>query len=221
MTPSTAIRRLRGRAPAVRRPCSGAPARRAALAGTAGMLAALAVILTAGCSSPGHPHSGDTPVASLPGHPGSTRAAGALTEQQSDRDMISFARCMRSHGVQMPDPFHRAGHSGLSVDIPPHTPATAAGYRACQHFIQPVVAAKQAGAQSRAARHLPALTRYAQCMRGHDISMLDPTPDGELNLGRVRGITSSFGRYSPQFRAADRACRHLLPPGVSDNGTGP
>ena len=68
---------------------------------------------------------------------------------------------------------------------------------------------------------LAALTRYAQCMRRHDIDMLDPTPSGQLNLGTVPGITSNFGRYSPQFRSADAACRHLLPAGVHDNGTGP
>jgi hypothetical protein len=58
-------------------------------------------------------------------------------------------------------------------------------------------------------------------MRSHDINMLDPTPLGELNLGHVPGITSDFGRYSPQFRAADAACRHFLPAGVRDDGTGP
>ena len=58
-------------------------------------------------------------------------------------------------------------------------------------------------------------------MRSHDINMLDPTQLGELNLGHVPGITSDFGRYSPQFRAADAACRHLLPAGVHDDGTGP
>jgi hypothetical protein len=80
---------------------------------------------------------------------------------------------------------------------------------------------KQAGAAAQAAPNLPALTRYAGCMRGHDISMLDPTAEGELNLGRVPGKSSDFGRYSPQFRAADSSCRHLLPAGVADNGTGP
>jgi hypothetical protein len=58
-------------------------------------------------------------------------------------------------------------------------------------------------------------------MRAHDIDMLDPTPGGQLNLGQVAGITSNFGRYSPQFRAADTACRHLLPAGIHDDGTGP
>jgi len=135
--------------------------------------------------------------------------------------MISFTRCMRSHGVQMSDPVHRPGHAGLSIDLPERGPATSAAYAACTHFIQVILSDKSAGAAAQAAPHLAALTRYAQCMRGHDINMLDPTPQGELNLGNVPGITSDYGRYSPQFRAADTACRHFLPAGIRDDGTGP
>ena len=146
----------------------------------------------------------------------------ALTEPQSDQDMISFARCMRSHGVQMSEPVHHPGHAGLSHrHADAGAPATNAAYAACIHFIQANITAKEAGAAAQAAPHLAALTRYAQCMRSHDINMLDPTPLGELNLGTVPGITSDFGRYSPQFRAADAACRHFLPAGIRDDGTGP
>jgi hypothetical protein len=59
-------------------------------------------------------------------------------------------------------------------------------------------------------------------MRAHDITMLDPNAQGQLNLGTVPGMASNdFGRYSPQFRSADATCRHLLPPGVTDDGSGP
>jgi hypothetical protein len=136
--------------------------------------------------------------------------------------MVHFAQCMRSHGVTMSDPYHRPGHSGLSIDMPPQDAATRPAYTACNHFMQPIIQAKQAGAVGAVtAPRLAALTRYAECMRARDIGMLDPTSAGQLNLGNVPGITSDFGRYSPQFRAADTACRHLLPAGVSDNGTGP
>jgi len=128
---------------------------------------------------------------------------------------------MRGHGVQMSDPFHRPGHAGLSIALPTQDPATHLGYVACQHFLEPIIAAKQAGMPTVGAATLAALTRYAQCMRGHDIGMLDPTAFGSLNLGNVPGISSDFGRYSPQFRSADSACRHLLPAGVRDDGTGP
>ena len=169
-------------------------------------------VLVGGCSSA----PGGTPVASLSGHAAATQSGQALTQQQSDQDMISFARCMRSHGVQMPDPVHRPGHAGLSIDLPTRDSATSAAYAACTHFIQAIIDIKMAGAASQAAPELPALTRYAQCMRGHGINLLDPTPQGEVNMG-----PGDFGRYSPQFRAADTACRHFLPAGIRDDGTGP
>jgi hypothetical protein len=183
------------------------------------VVAALVVVAMAGCSSAAS-GPGSAPVASLSGH-ATASAAQALTTQQGDQNILSFTRCMRSHGVQVSDPVHRPGHAGLSIDMPSRAPANNAAYAACIHFIQANITAKQAGAAARAAPHLAALTRYAQCMRRHDINMLDPTPQGDLNLGHVPGITSDFGRYSPQFRAADAACRHFLPAGVRDDGTGP
>jgi hypothetical protein len=188
------------------------PARAAALLSV--FAAAMAI---AACSSG---QSGPQ-VAHLPGHGGQANTAGQLTPAQSDRDMISFARCMRAHGVQMPDPFHRAGHSGLSIEIPSHTAANQPAFSACTHFLQPIIQMKNAHAEAVAAPMMHQLTEYARCMRSHDIGMLDPTPQGQLNLGRVPSITSNFGRYSPQFRAADAACRHFLPAGVHDDGTGP
>jgi hypothetical protein len=185
------------------------------IAGGASLLGA--VLMLNGCGG-----GASTPtVASLGGqHAAQSPPSGRLTESQSDRDMVAFARCMRAHGVQMSDPFHRPGHSGLSIDFPPQSPATVVGYAACSGVIKPVIGSK-AGAPAETAADLASLTRYAECIRGRDISMLDPTPQGSLNLGNVPGITDDFGRYSPQFRLADAACRHLLPAGVHDDGTGP
>jgi hypothetical protein len=185
---------------------------------------ALAALITA-CSSGGTGSGpGSAPVASLAGSTGHAAHAAARppTQEQSDLDMIHFARCMRSHGVAMSDPFHRPGHAGLSIDMPTQDAATRPAYVVCTHFIQPIIQAKAAGGESQvSAADLAALTSYAECMRSHDIGMLDPTADGQLNLGTVPGITSDFGRYSPQFRSADSACRHFLPAGVHDDGTGP
>ncbi len=184
------------------------------LAGTS-----LAGMLLAGCSSGGGQAS--PAVASLPGHGGSASAGQPLTQQQSDQDMVSFTRCMRSHGVQMSDPYHRAGHAGLTLDLPTRDSSTAAGYAACDHLIAAIAEQKAAGQEAPSATELAALTRYARCMRNHDIDMLDPTSAGALSLGSVPGISNDYGRYSPQFRAADQACRHLLPADVHDDGTGP
>jgi hypothetical protein len=211
-TPALANGRLPGQRP---------PGRRWAVFA---LILAAAAVSSAACSSgPGaQAGPGNSPVASLSGHASGAAAAGqTLTQAQSDQDMVNFARCMRAHGVQMSDPVHRPGHAGLSIDMPTRDSATSAAYGVCNHFIAKIEQIKAKGAAGAAAADLPALTRYAVCMRSHDIPMLDPTADGELNLGNVPGINSDFGRYSPQFRAADAACRHLLPSGVTDDGTGP
>lgn len=180
-------------------------------------LAVTVALAAAGCGG-GSP----TPtVASLGPHGARSASGVALTQAQADGDMVSFTRCMRAHGVQMSDPYHRPGHSGLSIDTPPHDAATSGAYGACNHILEPLVQIKMAHATAVAARELPGLTHYAECMRSHDIDMLDPTSYGALNLGNVPGINYVYGRYSPQFRAADSACRHLLPAGVGDDGTGP
>jgi hypothetical protein len=179
---------------------------------------AIAGVIVAGCGG----GSVAPTVASLPGRSGSSGPRSTpLTVAQSDADMVEFARCMRAHGVQMSDPLHRPGHTGLSIDLPTQDAASASAYAACHQFIQKIVVAKQRAAAATAAPVLAALTTYAQCMRAHDIGMLDPTQEGQVNLGDVPGITGDFGRYSPQFRQADAACRHGLPASIHDDGTGP
>jgi hypothetical protein len=151
-------------------------------------------------------------------HPSHARSSSL---SQGDQEMVSFTRCMRAHGVRMRDPYHLPGKSGLSLDLPTATPAVRPALRACNHFIAQIRAEKAAGAAAQAASDLPALIRYARCMRAHAIAMPDPGPSGQLELRRVPGITATYGRHSPQFRTADGACRHLLPASVHDDGTGP
>jgi hypothetical protein len=167
--------------------------------------AAVAVVFVAGCGS-GSPTTGPSPE--------------SAAEIQSDHAMLDFARCMRAHGVDMPDPFHRPGHAGLSIELPDGAPRTVA-YTTCSHYLARIIAMKQAGARALTATVRLNLIRYAECMRTRGIPMLDPTPDGSLSLGNVPGTSSGVGRYTPQFHTADASCRHLLPATVHDDGTGP
>ena len=171
---------------------------------------ALAICAICACSSG---RSGPS-VAGLPSH--SARPSTNLTQAQEFQRLVEFAECMRSHGIDVPDP--QPGR----VQIPVATdPATATALRACQHWLPSLNPSSGVRPNANLAAELPGLIAYARCMRSHDIAMLDPNSFGALNLGQVPGITNDFGRYSPQFRAADAACRHLLPAGVHDDGTGP
>ena len=185
------------------------PGRNGLAAAMAGLAAAIALAICA-CSS-GQAGPG---VASLPSH--SARPPANLTQAQEFRRLVQFAECMRSHGIDVPDP------QGNTFQIPVATdPATAAAMRACQQWLPSLNTSSGAGPNGNLAAEMPHLIAYARCMRGHDISMLDPTSSGTLNLGQVPGLNNDFGRYSPQVRAADAACRSLLPAGVHDDGTGP
>src|SRR5215472_2305145 len=93
------------------------PSGRARACGAAAAVMATAVLAVACSSATPGPQ-----VASLGGHHGSGAAGGQLTTAQSDRDMVNFARCMRAHGVAMPDPVHEPGHTGLTLQFPSATP---------------------------------------------------------------------------------------------------
>ena len=173
-------------------------------------------LLADACSS-----SPPASVATLSGRQPSASRPAPLTQAQSNRDMLEFAHCLRRHGVDEPDPTPAQGHAGLRVTIPTRGPTTSSALNACRQFLAPIISAKQAGARRELATWMPSLIRYAQCRRAHDVAMLDPNAQGSLDLGLVAGLNSRVGRYSPQFRSADLACRHLLPAAIHDNGTGP
>ena len=122
-----------------------------------------------------------------------------------------------------PDPVHRPGHVGLTLSIPDTgTPGFAAADAACKHYLAPIIAMKQAGHGQPSSATMTALIAYSRCMRAHDISLLDPaSSDGHISLGNVAGINNHVGRQDPLFHTADGACRHLLPHGIPDDGTGP
>ena len=164
----------------------------------------LAGLTAAACSSA----PSTAPVASLPGRGAATQTTGPITPAQSDQDMVGFTRCLRSHGVAEPDPFHRPGHAGLSIEVPTRGPSTNAALTACNHFIAPIAQMKQAHALQQLASWLPSLTRYAQCMRSHDISMLDPDAQGSLNLGRCRACRATSVATPP-------SSGRLIPPAAT------
>jgi hypothetical protein len=180
--------------------------------GTNGLPTVIAVLALAVCAcSSAQPGPG---VASLPSD--STRAPTALTQAQDYHRMVQFAECMRAHAIAVPDPQPGRAQIPVATD-----PATAAAMRACQRWLPSLSGSDTTSPTAHLAAELPGLIAYARCMRAHDIAMLDPNSFGALNLGQVPGIDNDFGRYSPQFRAADAACRNLLPAGVHDDGTGP
>jgi len=107
--------------------------------GGPGVLVGLTVVavLSAACSSPPQSRS----IASLPSSGGSTTTTPTLSKAQQiahdDRANVDFARCMRTHGVNVPDPVHVVGHPGAVIRGPrSKRPPTGAAFDACSHFLR-------------------------------------------------------------------------------------
>jgi hypothetical protein len=130
-----------------------------------------------------------------------TSAGGSQDERQAD---LAFARCMRQHGVNMPDPKVEANGrtewqlpSGMRKD----DPRLKAAQQACRQY-----RANGGQAQRPSPQQQQEMVAFARCMRQHGINIPDPKPDGTVDM---RGI--GVDRDAPKFKAAERACPGFRP----------
>ena len=182
---------------------------------------AMAALLAA-CSSPGASANGVVTLESAT--PGGS-AAPSASAQTPEQAMLSYAQCMRDHGVDMPDPvFNQApGGGGGTVtqqgpDVNPKTaPAFEAADTACKHFLD--AARREGTTKQLTAEEQQAFLNFAACMRDHGVDMADPTfEDGGVSIqiggpGKGGGSTDGGVRMDPQspaFQAAQTACQHIL-----------
>lgn len=173
-------------------------------------------LLAAGC---GGASEGATDGIASAGDAGSAKPASGKTKVDAEQAGLDFARCMREHGVDVPDP--QAGEGGM-VMIGPGPGEVQGGSRsgppagfeeadkACRHFLEGLIGdgpgPLDAAEQDRA-------LKFAQCMRDHGVDM----PDPDFSGGGVRitiggGPGSATGPDSETFKAAQKACGGLFGP---------
>jgi hypothetical protein len=158
---------------------------------------------------------GETPdadrVASLSGAGTATTTTGggkpgaAKDPQQAALD---FARCMREHGVDMPDPEVddqgrikvRIGAGGAGKR--PDPAKLEAAQKACGSLMGGGDGDRQLDPAER-----DAMVAFARCMRGRGVDMPDPTDDG---LVMRRDDDDGPDPASEAFKAAEQACDHHL-----------
>jgi hypothetical protein len=204
---------------------SALPVRRPRVFAT--LLLLLAILLLAACTGAAAAPSG---VASLqdPAASGSPGSSVAPSSSLSPEDaMLAFARCMREHGVDMPDPQVGEGGFAVRIDGGKTEPATfEAAQEACGSIME------QAGrgpGRSMSPEDLDAMVAFAQCMRDHGIDMPDPQTDGGglIIRGSGRGGSGDSGGKdsidpsSSEFQDAMEACQELMPGGGPQGGDGP
>lgn len=132
---------------------------------------------------------------------------------------LKFSKCMRDHGIDMPDP-QRVGTGGIKLTargkLNPNDPKMKAAQEACQKYMK--VGGGQTMDPARRAWLQEAALKYARCMRQHGVDMPDPqfSKNGGLTMrfgaGSKNGSGGSPGPNpdSPAFKTADKACHSYL-----------
>ena len=184
------------------------PRRRPQLAGLVGAVLALTLAVAA-CSGGGKSNG----VASLGGSnkPTATTTAKPRSKQDAMQAALAFARCMRQHGINLPDP--QFNGNGISQEFTarrggngPDSPKFKAAQQACNKYLpnggQPTKPNPQEQQQ---------MLAFARCMRQHGIDVPDPGASGGIE---VKGRPGTVNPDSPKFKAAEQACQQYEPKGA-------
>jgi hypothetical protein len=153
--------------------------------------------------------------------------SGAGNKSQGDKAFegaLQFAKCMRDHGIDMPDP-QRVGSGGIKQTMK-SGPGTdnakmQAAQKDCQKYMD--VGGGRAVSAAEKAKIQNATLAYAKCMRQHGVDMPDPkfSSSGggttfQLGGPGKKGGTTGPNPDSPAFKQADQACHSKL--GAIDKG---
>jgi hypothetical protein len=156
-----------------------------------------AALLLAGC---GAKADDGAKVASISTPPKSGGPTAADNSGKSDGDkMRDFAKCMREHGVEMPDPKTSPDGKGMSIAIQGDGADQSKledAQKACKHLMPNGGEMKPPSAEE-----LDKMRQQAKCMREHGINMPDPDPSGQ----GTRTIGGP-GDDPKKFEEAAKAC---------------
>jgi hypothetical protein len=157
---------------------------------------------------------------------GGSDGSGGSTSSAEDKAFegaLNFARCMREHGIDMPDP-QKQPNGGIKV-TQKATPGSQAKMQAAQKDCQKYMKAGGGKAPSAAeqAKARDATLAYTRCMREQGVKIRDP----EFSKGGVLSSVGGPGQTdpkSPKFKAADKVCHKYLAevegPGAGTEGKG-
>ena len=129
-------------------------------------VAALGALLLSGCG-----HSGDNGdgVASLSTSNGASSAPATPAGQTDEDKARAFAKCMREHGVDMPDPEVKDGKMTMKVNGGNKATLDKA-QKACNSLMP-----NRGKARTPSAADLDKMRAVAKCLREHGLNVNDPT----------------------------------------------
>ena len=137
-------------------------------------------------------------------------SATSSTRRDPQQAALDYAKCMREHGVDMPDPqvdeqgrvTMRIGRPGGQGGARPDPEKLQAAEQACGGLMGGGDGPGQIDPKAR-----DAMVDYARCMRSRGVDMPDPNDDtGGIVVRKGEGPDPD----SAQFKEADKACNHHL-----------
>ena len=195
-----------------------------------GAVAVVAVFVAGGACGGGGANTAANKVASLSGNTATTRSSSRKGNKKSFQDaMLAYAKCMREHGVDMPDPTFSDDGGGVgfiakadaSANGAPAKPDDAV-FKAAQTACEPIMKAAEQDmprpSPEDEAKMRDQALKFAKCMRDHGVDMPDPTFDNEghtqIKIGGTAGTgpdTAAGGpsgamKVDPAFEAAMKIC---------------
>jgi hypothetical protein len=136
--------------------------------------------------------------------PASSGSGPRGLDAKTKQAMLNFARCMREHGINMPDPkFSSNGATVMQNGGRDTTPEQQrAAEQACAKYQKEIKPPEMSAAQQEKFRK--AALANARCMRQHGIDM--PDPQFDENGGVNQRIGPGIEPTDPKFQAAMKAC---------------
>jgi hypothetical protein len=147
---------------------------------------------------------------------GASPTSTAQSRQAANKKaMLDFARCMREHGIDMPDPQFNGGRVTMRAGGKNTDPDTMrAADKACSKYRDQVKPPELSSAEKEEFKK--AALANARCMRAHGIENFpDPTFDSnggaQIRIGKGSGLDPD----DPKFQKAQEACQATMPGGPS------
>jgi hypothetical protein len=142
---------------------------------------------------------------------GGTTGSGGSGSSSLSGQVVAYAACIRSHGVpDFPDP--KVSSSGHEVRMAvPASVGTNPHFKSAQQACRSLAPGGEPGAHPISPQEQAQYLRLAACIRSHGVPNF---PDPTFSEGGVHLPQGSVNPRSPQVRAAEQACRSLIPASV-------
>ena len=152
---------------------------------------------------------------------GGGNASAADREREARNAALNYARCMREHGVDMPDPTFEDGgtlqRGPMKEDNVPRSKVREAE-NACRKYMEDAEPPKLSDEEQQEFKE--AALANARCMREHGIESFPDPQFGENGEARIR-IDKGDGvdPDDPDFKAAQEACKETMPKPPSEESS--